>query len=80
MEYENYPEPWSPSGCGTVGFEKSMWTVTIDSARILLWAHIDDFVIACTNRQLLDGFRAHLLDAFEGTHEGALQHYLGQKF
>jgi len=34
-------------GCTTVGFEKSMWTVTIDSARIILGAHIDDFVIAC---------------------------------
>ena len=59
-------------GCATLGFEKSMWTVTIDSARILLGAHIDDFVIACANRQLLDGFRVHLLNAFEGTYEGAL--------
>jgi len=33
-------------GCATVGFDKSMWTVTIDGARILLGAHIDDFVIA----------------------------------
>ena len=49
-----------------------MWTVTIDSARILLGAHIDDFVIACANRQLLDGFRVRLLDAFEGTYEGLL--------
>jgi len=32
--------------CSTVGFEKSMWTVTIDGARILLGAHLDDFVIA----------------------------------
>jgi len=64
-------------GCATVGFEKSMWTVTIDSARILLGAHIDDFVIACANQQVLDGFRARLLDAFEGAYEGALQHYLG---
>jgi len=64
-------------GCATVGFEKSMWTVTIDGARILLGAHIDDFVIACTNRQILDDFRTRLLDAFEGTYEGALQHYLG---
>ena len=47
-------------GCATLGFEKSMWTVTIDSARILLGAHIDDFVIACANRQVLDGFRARL--------------------
>jgi len=49
-----------------------MWTVTIDGARILLGAHIDDFVIACANWQVLDGFRARLLDTFEGTFEGAL--------
>ena len=54
-------------GCAMVGFEKSMWTVTIDSARILLGAHIDDFVIICANQQVLDGFRARLLAAFEGT-------------
>jgi len=59
-------------GCAMVGFEKSMWTVTIDSARILLGAHIDDFAIACANQQVLDGFRARLLDSFEGTYEGAL--------
>jgi len=64
-------------GCATVGFEESMWTFTIDGARILLGAHIDDFVIACANRKILYGFRARLLDAFEGTYEGKLQHYLG---
>ena len=62
--------------CATVGFEKRMWTVTIDGARILLGAHIDNFVITCANRQVLEGFRARLLEAFEGTYEGALQHYL----
>ena len=30
----------------------------------------------CANRQVFDGFRARLLDAFEGTYEGPLQHYL----
>ena len=45
-------------------------------ARILPGAHINDFVIACANRQELDAFRVRLLDAFEGTYEGALQHYL----
>ena len=64
-------------GCATVGFEKSMWTATIDSARILLRAHIVNFAIACANQQVLDGFRARLLDAFEGNYEGSLQHYLG---
>jgi len=43
-------------GCATAGFEKSMRTVTIDGACILLGAHIDDFVIACANRNVLDGF------------------------
>jgi len=60
-------------GCAKVEFEKSMWTVTIDGARILLGANIDDFVIACANRQVLDSFCARILDAFEGTYEGALQ-------
>jgi len=61
-------------GCATAGLEKSMWTVTIDGARILPRAHIDDFVIVCANQQaqVLDGFCARLLDAFEGTYEGAL--------
>ena len=64
-------------GCATAGFEKSMWTATIEGARILLRAHIDDFVITCATRQVLDTFRARLVDAFEGTYEGALQHCLG---
>jgi len=64
-------------GCATVGLEKSTWTVTIDGGRNLLGAHIDDFVIACANRKMLDGLRARLLDDFEGTYEGKLQHYLG---
>ena len=64
-------------GCETVGFEKSMWKVTIDGHCILLGAHIDDFVLACTNRQVLDAFRKRLLDTFDGTYEGPLEHYLG---
>ena len=66
-------------GCETVGFEKSMcqWRVVIDGHQILLGAHIDDFVIACANRPVLDDFRKRPLEAFEGTYEGPLQHYLG---
>jgi len=67
-------------GFATVGFEKSMWTVRIDGARILLGAHIIDVVITCANQQVLDGFHARLLDAFEGTYEGALQHYLSVRY
>jgi len=64
-------------GCETVGCEKSMWKVTIDGHRILLDANIDDFVIACVDRPVLDAFRKRLLEAFDGTHEGSLEHYLG---
>jgi len=64
-------------GYETVGFEKSMWRVVIDGHRILLGAHIDDFVIACANRPVLDVFRKRLLEAFEGTYEGPFEHYLG---
>jgi len=35
-------------GYKTVGFEKSMRKVTIDGHHVLLCAHIDDFVLACT--------------------------------
>jgi len=56
-----------------------MWTVTIEGARILLGAHTDDFVVAYANGQVLDGFHARLLDTFEGTYEGALQHYQVQR-
>jgi len=42
--------------------------------RILLGAHIDDFIIACVDRPwpVLDAFRKRLLEAFDGTYEGPL--------
>ena len=40
-------------------------------------AHIDDFLICCEDRSLLDEFRTRLLETFEGTYEGAAHHYLG---
>jgi len=64
-------------GYETVGFEKSMWRVVIDGHQILLGAHINDFVIACANQPVLDAFRKRLLEAFKGTYEGPLEHYLG---
>jgi len=64
-------------GCETVGFEKSMFKVTINGHRILLGAHIDDFIITCVDRPVLNAFRKRLLEAFEGTYEGPLEHYLG---
>ena len=54
-----------------------MWQVTVDGHRILLGAHIDDFVLACTDRPTLDAFRIRLLEAFECTYKGPLEHYFG---
>jgi len=62
-------------GCETVGSEKSTWRVVIDSHQILL-AHINDFIIACANRPVLDASQKRLLEALEGTYEGPLEHYL----
>ena len=56
-----------------------MWRVIIEGHRILLYVHIDDFVVACANQPVLDAFRKRLLEAFEGTYEGPLEHYLGCK-
>jgi len=52
--------------------------VVIDGHRILLGAHVDasDFVITCANRLILDAFWKRLLEAFEGTYEGPLEHHL----
>jgi len=63
-------------GCETMGFAKSVWWVIVDTHWILLGAHINDFVIACANQPVLNAFRRRLLEAFMGTYEGPLEHYL----
>ncbi len=50
-------------GCSLVGFERSMWCATIGGHTILIAAHIDDFILACLDRNTLDTFRTGLLDA-----------------
>ena len=64
-------------GCTLVGFERSMWTVVKEGHVILLTAHIDDFIIACADRRVLDEFRTALLQRSEGTYEGEVHTYLG---
>ena len=64
-------------GCKLVGFERSMWTVVKEGHVILITAHIDDFIIACADRTVLDEFRTALLQRFEGTYEGEVHTYLG---
>ena len=39
--------------------------------------HIDDFVIVCAHRPILDNFRSRLLEVFDGTYEGEIHTYLG---
>jgi hypothetical protein len=64
--------------CETIGFEKSLWRVLIDGHHILLGAHTDDFVIACTNCLVLNAVRMRLFEAFEehGQGEQAFAHKL----
>jgi hypothetical protein len=55
-------------GCKLVGFERSMWTVVKEGHVILITAHIDDFIIACADRKVLDEFRTSLFQRFESTY------------
>ena len=64
-------------GCKTVGFERSMWTTVRNGHTILITAHIDDFILACSDRATLDDFRTALLARFDGTYEGEIHSYLG---
>jgi hypothetical protein len=64
-------------GCSLVGFERSMWCVTIAGHTLLIAAHVDDFILACVARDTLDAFRKGLLARFDGTYEGAVHTYLG---
>jgi hypothetical protein len=59
-------------GCKLVGFERSMWTVVKEGHVILITDHINDFIIACAERKVLDEFRTALLQRFEGTYEGEI--------
>jgi hypothetical protein len=54
-----------------------MWTVVKQGHVILITAHMDDFIIAWSDRQVLDAFRTALLQRFEGTYEGEVHTYLG---
>ena len=48
-----------------------------DGHKILIAAHIDDFIISCAHRPTLDKFKKALLARFDGTSEGAIRKYLG---
>ena len=63
-------------GFVTVGFEKSLWYKEEQGRRLLVGAHVDDFALCGTDRELMAVFRRALLQRFEGTEEGDLNHYL----
>jgi hypothetical protein len=63
-------------GCADVGFERSIWCVTIHCHSILIAVHIDDFMLACADRATLGTFRQGLLARFDGTYEGEVHTYL----
>ena len=54
-----------------------MWCKEGKGERLMLGAHIDDFLTGGTTQNVIDTFRERLLTRFEGTHEGTLHHYLG---
>jgi hypothetical protein len=58
-------------------FERGMWCATINGHMLLIAAHIDDFILACADRDTSDTFRTNLLARFDGTYEGAVHTYLG---
>jgi hypothetical protein len=47
-----------------VGFERYMWTVVKEGHVILITAQIDDFIISCDDRRVLDEFRTALFWRF----------------
>ena len=49
-----------------------MWTTVKNGYTILITAHIDDFILACSDRATLDEFRTALLARFDGTYEGEI--------
>ena len=76
--HERFPSTWRVWNGWIWKEYVELLKVTIDGHRILLGAHIDDFVIiACTNRQVFDAFCKHLLETFDGTYEGPHEHYHG---
>ena len=52
-----------------------MWMTVSDGHKILIPAHIDDFIISCAHRPTLDTFKNALLTRFDGTSEGAIRTY-----
>jgi hypothetical protein len=67
-------------GCNLVDFERSTWTIVKEGHVILITTHIDDFIIVCADRKVLDEFRTALLHCFEGTYEGEMHTTWGVRF
>eukprot|EP00961_Rhodomonas_salina_P085158 1143384-Rhodomonas_salina.1 len=69
-------------GFETVGFEDSVWCRQAGGqygAKIIVSAHIDDLLIACSDLNVMKKFKfkEDFLKRFEGTDEGDVEQYLG---
>ena len=77
-------DTWLKSeGFKTVGFEDSVWVRPAGgkySARITMSSHIDDNLISCKSRKVLNQFKKEFLTRFDGTDEGPVTQYLGCEF
>ena len=62
------------------GFEESIWIRPAGgmySAKLILHAHIDDALIGCANRPVLNAFKKSMLQRFDSTDEGPVTQHLG---
>eukprot|EP00961_Rhodomonas_salina_P093026 1252381-Rhodomonas_salina.2 len=67
-------------GSLTVEFEDLVWSLPgggLYCSRITVSAHIDDLLIACTNKDALELFKHDLCKCFDCTDEGKVSQYLG---
>eukprot|EP00961_Rhodomonas_salina_P006695 90923-Rhodomonas_salina.1 len=67
-------------GFQTVGFEDSVWSRPGGGrygSRITVSAHIDDLLIACADKDVLELFKHDLCKRFDCTNEGEVSQYLG---
>lgn len=61
------------------GFEESVWIADPDErypSSLIVSAHIDDLLVACTSMDVMNQFKASFLATFEGTDDKEVSEYL----
>ena len=67
-------------GFSNTGFETSVWFRKAGGefgGDLIVSAHIDDCLMACSDRDVLERFKKKFLSCFDGTDEGPVTQYLG---